>query len=176
MRLRALLPAALAIGLAGCGFSPMYAQNAPGSTNGRYLGPLTIDEIPGKAGFVFKAELEKLLQIEGGDGPSRHLHVKVYEASGGLGFRVDESASRSDLFLTATYELTDENGKTLTSGTATSTASYDVPSSAYGEIAAQDDARERAAENLAVKIQSQLSLRLASRKLYPPKEKPAEKK
>ena len=53
----------------------------------------------------------------------------------------------------------------IISGGASATASYDVPSSAYGEIAAQDDARERAAENLAVKIQSQLSMRLAAKKV-----------
>jgi LPS-assembly lipoprotein len=89
----------------------------------------------------------------------------VTEVSGGLGFRVDESASRSDFFLFASYVLRDADGKMLVAGSATSTASYDVPSSAYGEIAAQEDARERAAENLAVKVQAQLSLKLASKKV-----------
>jgi LPS-assembly lipoprotein len=165
MRLRALLPALLAFTLAGCGFSPMYGENAPGSTSGHYIGPVTIDEVAGKGGFVFKAELEKLLQVESGPGPARRLTVTVTEVSGGLGFRVDESASRSDFFLFASYVLRDADGKMLVAGSATSTASYDVPSSAYGEIAAQEDARERAAENLAVKVQAQLSLKLASKKV-----------
>ncbi|MES1202741.1 MAG: LPS assembly lipoprotein LptE [Pseudomonadota bacterium] len=165
MRLRALLPAALAISLVGCGFSPMYGANAPGATNGRYIGPVVIDEIPGKGGFVLKAELEKLLQVENGEGPARRLKITIGEGIGGLGFRVDESASRSDLQIAASYSLYDANGTVVISGVATATASYDVPSSAYGEIAAQEDARERAAENLAVKIQSQLSMRLAAKKV-----------
>ena len=146
MRLRALLPALLVFGLAGCGFSPMYGENAPGATSGHYIGPVTIDEIPGKAGFVFKAELEKLLQVESGPGPVRRLTVKVVDVIGGLGFRVDESATRSDVIMYASYVLKDANDKTVLSGSASSTASYDVPSSAYGEISAQDDARERAAD------------------------------
>lgn len=169
MRLRAILPALLSIGLAGCGFSPMYAANAPAATNGGYIGPVAIDEIPGKGGHVLKAELEKLLQIESGSGAQRRLVITTSEYVGGLGFRVDESASRSDLTMYANYVLRDPDGKGLATGSVSSTASYDVPSSAYGEIAAQEDARERAAENVAVLVHSQLSMKMAARKLAPPK-------
>lgn len=165
MRLRALLPAVLSVALAGCGFSPMYARNAPGATDGHYIGPVSIDKISGKSGFLLKAELEKLLQVEAGDGPARRLAISTSEGVGGLGFRVDESASRSDLMLSASYTLFDGDGKRIVSGSASSVASYDVPALAYGEIAAQDDARERAAETLAQKIKAQLSLQLAATKV-----------
>lgn len=163
-RLGALLPAGLALGLAvatlaGCGFHPLYAPSANG---GPAIGPVVVDQIDTKAGHLLKAELEKLLQVErnSGGAPQR-LSVRVSESSVGLGFRVDESASRSDLVISAYYTLIGADGKTILSSGASAGASYDIPNSAYGEIAAQDDARERAAENVAEKIRADLAVRLA---------------
>lgn len=160
--LGALLPAGLALAaatLSGCGFHPMYAPSANG---GPAIGPVVIDQIDSKAGHVLKAELEKLLQVEqrGGGAPQR-LSVTVTEGSAGLGFRVDETASRSDLVVSAVYRLFGADGKLLLTGGAAAAASYDIPNSAYGEITAQDDARERAAENVAEKMRADIALRLA---------------
>jgi hypothetical protein len=41
---------------------------------------------------------------------------------------------------------------------------YDIPTAAFGEIAAQDDARERAAETMAQRFRAELALRLAQRR------------
>jgi hypothetical protein len=38
---------------------------------------------------------------------------------------------------------------------------YEIPTAAFGEIAAQDDARDRAAETLAQRMRAELALRLA---------------
>jgi hypothetical protein len=38
---------------------------------------------------------------------------------------------------------------------------YDIPTAAFGEIAAQDDARERAAETMAQRFRAELALRMA---------------
>jgi LPS-assembly lipoprotein len=168
MRISALLPAGLvaglALALASCGFRPMYMESA---TGGPAIGPVVIDKIDGKGGYVLKSELEKLLDVERGTGPVRHLVITMTESVGGLGFRVDESASRSDLLLDASYRLYDFEGQEVLKGTIRSVASYDVPTSAYGEITAQDDARERAAETLAEKLRAELALRLTQNKLYP---------
>jgi LPS-assembly lipoprotein len=142
----------------------MYSQSANG---GPAIGPVVIDKIDGKGGYVLKAELEKLLDVERGTGPVRRLVISVTESVGGLGFRIDESASRSDLLLEATYQLYDFEGREILKGTVRSVASYDVPTSAYGEITAQDDARERAAETLAEKLRAELALRLAQKKFNP---------
>jgi LPS-assembly lipoprotein len=165
MRISALLPAGLvsglALALASCGFHPMYSQSANG---GPAIGPVVIDRIDGKGGYVLKSELEKLLDVERGTGPVRHLVITMTEAIGGLGFRVDESASRSDLYLDASYQLYDFEGRELLRGAMRSVASYDVPNSAYGEITAQDDARERAAETLAEKLRADIAIRLAQQR------------
>jgi hypothetical protein len=74
---------------------------------------------------------------------------------------VDESASRSDLVVSASYTLFGPDGRALLRGGVSAAAGYDIPNSAYGEIAAQDDARERAAENVAEKLRADLAIRLA---------------
>jgi LPS-assembly lipoprotein len=140
----------------------MYMESANG---GPAIGPVVIDKIDGKGGYVLKSELEKLLDVERGTGPVRRLVITMTESVGGLGFRVDESASRSDLYLDATYHLYDFDGNEVLRGTMRSIASYDVPSSAYGEITAQDDARERAAETLAEKLRADIAVRLAQKKI-----------
>ena len=162
MRISALLPAGLALALAAtvgaCGFRPMYMQSANG---GPAIGPVIVDRIDGKAGYVLKSELEKMFDIERGTGPVRRLQITLSESVAGLGFRVDESASRSDLYLDARYTLFDIDGKAVVTSNIRTVASYDVPTSAYGEIAAQDDARERASETMAERIRADLIVRLA---------------
>ncbi|MGE3303538.1 MAG: LPS assembly lipoprotein LptE [Hyphomonadaceae bacterium] len=148
------LPAVL---LSACGFRPMYGASATTAP----IGPLFVETTPGKGGFALKNELERLLDVERGAGPVRRLQVTLSEGVAGLGFRVDESASRSDLSLSASYILYDVSGAELLRGSAAATASYDVPSSAYGELTAQEDARERAAEVLAERLRADLALRLA---------------
>ena len=42
-----------------------------------------------------------------------------------------------------------------------SVVNYEIPTAAYGEITAQDDARERAAETMAERFRAELALRMA---------------
>jgi LPS-assembly lipoprotein len=85
------------------------------------------------------------------------------ESVAGLGYRLDESASRSDLTLSASYVLYDAAGKEVLRGSASSVASYDIAASAYAEITSQDDARKRASEVLAERLRTELALRLAQK-------------
>lgn len=160
MRVRGLAILAVAGLLAGCGFRPLYATGAQG---GPAIGPVVIDTIQGKSGHVLKTELDQLLALERGSGPVKRLSIKLSESYGLVGLRVDEASSRADLRLSASYVLFDDAGKEVLRGNADSVASYEVPASSYGEIAAQNDARERAAELLAERIRAELGLRLARR-------------
>lgn len=160
-----LLALALAFGVAGCGFRPLHA--APGSEAPAAIGSLAIDTIEGQTGFVLKRELERLVQVERGRGAPRRLSVTLSEAIVPLGIRVDESASRSDVVVTAAYTLFDPDGTVALRGTVSASAGYDIPIDAFGEIAAQDDARERAGEILAVLLRSELAMRLSRRAATP---------
>jgi hypothetical protein len=81
-----------------------------------------------------------------------------------LGIRVDESASRADLVITARYTLFGLPGEDNIDGRLTTTVSFDIPANAFGEIAAQDDARERAGEVLAQMMRTELAIRLAAQR------------
>lgn len=155
--MRVLLIAVALVALAGCGFKPMYAPTGGDAT----IGAVTVPEIAGKSGHAFRTELTRLLGAERGSSTSRRLEVALSERIGSLGMRVDESSTRADLTLTADYVLFDAAGVELFRGVVSQVASYDIPSSAFGEVSAQNDARERAAAMLAERMRTDIALRLS---------------
>ena len=77
-----------------------------------------------------------------------------------LGLRLDESASRAELRLTANYTFTPAGQTRPLHGRLDTSVTYEIPTAAFGEISAQDDARERAAETLAQRVRAELAIRL----------------
>lgn len=157
------LTAAVALTLAGlslsaCGFQPMYHQ-AGGAQAA--IGPVEVRTVEGRAGHVLKTELDRILAAENAAGGTPMLlDITLREQVRRLGLRLDESSSRAELRLTANYVLYPERGQPLR-GSIYSAVNYDVPLAAFGEIAAQDDARERAAETLATRFRSELAIRMS---------------
>lgn len=156
--MRTLLASLALVLVASCGFQPMYAPVGGGPA----IGPVTVDTIPGKAGHVLKTELDRILSVENGTGaePMR-LRIRLSERVSRLGIRLDESASRAELTLIGNYILTPPRGERVIRGSVDSVVTFDIPTAAFGEIAAQDDARERAAETLAQRMRAELAIRLA---------------
>ena len=135
----------------------MYAQ--PGGQNA--IGPVSVAQIDGMAGHVLKAELDRILAVENDGAPPARLEITLTEQVTPLGIRVDESATRSELRLIANYVLTPAGGGRVMRGSVLSVVNYDIPTAAFGEISAQDDARERAAETMAQRFRAELALRMA---------------
>lgn len=154
--MRALI-ASLALLLGACGFQPMYAAGG-----GPAIGPVHVLEIEGKAGHVLKTELDRILAVEAQTGGEPMvLEISLLETVTRLGLRRDESATRAELRLTGNYVLTPPAGGRVIRGSVSSVVNYDIPAAAFGEITAQDDARERAAESMAQRFRAELALRLA---------------
>jgi LPS-assembly lipoprotein len=152
-----VLIASLTLLLAACGFQPMYS---PGG--GSAIGPVQINEIEGKAGHVLRTELSRILAVENGASPPSHLEITLSEQVTPLGIRIDESATRAELRLIANYVLTPPGqGAQVVRGSVVTVVNYDIPTAAFGEIAAQDDARERAAETMAQRFRAELALRMS---------------
>lgn len=143
--------------LSACGFSPMYAP--PGG--GHAIGPVYVQEIEGKAGHVLKTELDRILAVENDGTASTNLAIRLTEQVTQLGIRRDESATRAELRLIANYVLTPPNDSQVMRGSVVEVVNYEIPRAAFGEISAQDDARERAAESLAERFRAELALRMA---------------
>ncbi|HVK81332.1 MAG TPA: LPS assembly lipoprotein LptE [Verrucomicrobiae bacterium] len=145
--------------LAACGFQPMYAPAGGGNA----IGPVSIVEIEGKAGHVLRTELTRLLAVEDDGSAPMELEITLIENVSNLGIRVDESATRAELRLTANYVLTPPTTTQarVMRGSVITTVNYDIPTAAFGEIAAQDDARERAAETMAQRFRAELAMRVA---------------
>ncbi len=160
--MRALI-AGLTLLLAGCGFAPMYA---PATSGAGAIGPVNVSQIDGKAGHVLKNELDRILSVERGENVApMQLEITLQENIARLGIRLDESATRAELTLVANYVLTPSTpGGQPLRGSVRSVVNYDIPTAAFGEITAQDDARERAAEDLAERFRAELALRLAAQR------------
>jgi LPS-assembly lipoprotein len=153
-----VLIASLTLLLAACGFQPMYA---PGD-GANAIGPVEIAEIEGKAGHVLRTELSRILAVENDGSPPAALEITLTEQITQIGIRRDESATRAELRLTANYILTpSQPGARVMRGSVFTVVNYDIPEAAFGEITAQDDARERAAETMAQRFRSELALRIA---------------
>ena len=153
-----VLIASLTLLVAACGFQPMYAP--PGGGNA--IGPVQIAEIEGKAGHVLRTELSRILAVENDGSPPMNLEITLTEQVTPLGLRRDESATRAELRLTANYILTPTQANSrVMRGSVFTVVNYDIPEAAFGEIAAQDDARERAAETMAQRFRAELALRIA---------------
>jgi LPS-assembly lipoprotein len=155
--MRALI-ASLTLLVAACGFQPMYAQ--PGGVAA--IGPVEVAQIDSMAGHVLKAELDRLFAAEANGEPPALLEITLSEQVTPLGIRVDESATRSELRLIANYVLTPPGANPrVMRGSVFTVVNYDIPTAAFGEIPAQDDARERAAETMAQRFRAELALRMA---------------
>jgi LPS-assembly lipoprotein len=153
-----VLIASLMLLLAACGFQPMYAPAGGGNA----IGPMQVSEIEGKAGHVLRTELSRILAAENDGSPPAQLVITLQEVVTPLGIRRDESATRAELRLTANYVLTPATpGARVMRGSVFTIVNYDIPTAAFGEIAAQDDARERAAESMAQRFRAELALRMA---------------
>lgn len=151
-----LLIASLTLLLAACGFQPMYAP----AGGGQAIGAIEVRQIDGKAGHVLKRELDRILAVEDSSAQPMVLEITLSEQVTPLGIRVDESATRAELRLIANYVLTPPQGQVMR-GSVFTVVNYDIPTAAFGEIAAQDDARERAAETMAQRFRAELALRVA---------------
>jgi LPS-assembly lipoprotein len=152
-----VLIASLALLLGACGFSPMYAP----AGGGQAIGPVHVTEIEGRSGHVLKTELDRILAVENNGAAPATLEITLQELITPLGIRPDESATRAELRLTANYILTPPNDAEIMRGSVVTVVNYEIPTAAYGEITAQDDARERAAETMAERFRAELALRMA---------------
>lgn len=155
---RALLALLLAAPLASaCGFTPLYADPGVGSSL-RRIAVATQDD---RLGYRLREQLEDALAWDRASAPLYRLDTRVEQSRRSLGRRIDDTATRYELTVKATWTLTPASGGAPMTGTETVTTTYAAADQPYAAIAAQQDGEKRAASELARLIRLDLMQALA---------------
>ena len=148
-----------AVGLAGCGFTPLYAT--PGVSSG--LSAITVVVPQGRVAYLLREDLDDALAHDKTAPAVWRLDLTVDQTRDPRGLRLDNVAERYDLGLTVKYTLTSvATGKVAHSGTVSTDVSYDAANAPYAGISARQDSQERVAADAARRIQIELAAWMAS--------------
>ena len=154
-----LLTLLAAAPLAGCGFTPLYAQGDVSSQ----LAAIDVVAPEGRTGYLIRQHLDDALARKQGVSPAYRMNLALGEARYPRGVRIDNVATRYEYVLTASYELVSvATGVRAKRGTVRVELTYDSADQPYASIAAQQDAQDRAAEEAARRIQLELAVWLAN--------------
>ena len=152
------LVALLAIfALTACGFQPVHSAGGLAVSG---TSQIVIPEIDGRSGHTLRKALLRELApgLPGID--TGTLTITLDENIRRLAIRPDEAAARTDIQVRGRYVL--DTGEDAISGSAEAESSFNVPLSAFGDIAAQTSASDRAVTQLAQRIADDLKLKLAA--------------
>jgi LPS-assembly lipoprotein len=146
--------------LSGCGFTPLYAT--PGVTKG--LSSVDVIAPDGRTGYLIREHLDDALVKDRGASPVWRMSLQLAEQRYPRGLRVDNVATRYEYVLVASYSLIDiASGAEAKRGRVRVQLTYDSADQPYASIAAQQDVADRAAEEVARRIQLELAAWLATR-------------
>lgn len=152
------------IGLAACGFRPLYGKHstdASGSSVEQRLAAIRIDAISDRTGQEFHNSLRDAINPYGQPSePLYHLNVRLSEKRHSLAALRNLSTTREDLELIATYVLTNAKGEKLFSETSKSLVSYDLFRDPYNDLSTRRDAHQRAVTQLTEDIRNRLAVYL----------------
>ncbi len=150
-----------------CGFRPLYGPTADGRPETlEKLSAVSVGRIQDRTGQLVRNELLNRINPRGQPAnPSVHLSVNVNESIQNLAVQRDETATRANLILQASFKLTDtDTSDLLFEGNVQSIASYNISTSAdFATLSAETDARRRGASDLADEITARVAIFLAQR-------------
>ncbi|SDG19489.1 LPS-assembly lipoprotein [Limimonas halophila] len=161
MRIAALVICTLVA--AGCGFRPANAPQPSGDGAGAPAS-VRVQPIPERVGQLLRAELVNRLHAgaEPRD-PAFLLDVSVDERITQTGFRRDESETRRNIRLTASYVLRRaDTRETVLKGDTEVTTSTNVLDQPYATRVMRRDARARGARGIAERIARDVTSKLGS--------------
>lgn len=145
----------------GCGFRPLYGSAAgPQGGPGGDLATIAVRPIENRRGQILRTRLETELTPRGvPSDPKYYLDVVLAELATDLDVQRTATATFANLRVTAAYRLVDvATGKPLTRGRSEFTVSFNLLTSPYGNLVAEDDARRRALDEIARDIHRRLAL------------------
>lgn len=162
-RFFALIGLSLAtLSLAGCGYRPLYGSSPENTQVSSELANVRIGLIANRAGHRLRNHLLDRMN-PGGEpsAPSYELSVNLDETRVDLGVRRDETRTRANLILTATFQLRETtNSRILFKATARRVASFNIRDAEFSTISAESAARRRTVEGLSDEITRRVAIYL----------------
>lgn len=158
----AILLAAAALLLSGCGYRPLYGTSADHAGVSAMMASVAIPPAETRLGQLIRNDL--LSTMKGGNGDDRYtLILKPAEKTTGVIEKPQPSITRQAVHVTVSYDLIERaTGETVHSGKTFSQASYDVVRQPFADMQAQTNATERAAHEVAADIRTRLAAYFAS--------------
>ena len=148
----------LAGGLAGCGFTPLYATN--GVTPG--LSAIEVNVPHGRTAFLLSQDLEDSLARDRATPALYRLDVTLDERNYPRGLTINEVATHNETHVAVNYRLVElATGKVLKSGVERVEVTFAVADQPYAGVSAEQDAQERAASTAADRIRLDLAVYFA---------------
>ncbi len=153
-----------AVLLGACGFRPIYATGSDADRAvAADLAQIRIDPIADRVGQQLRNNLVDSFGSSIGSPPARYtLKVTLQESLQRLAVQRDQVATRGNYNLQATYTLSDAGG-VLHRASHRVISSYNILSSDFANLSAEQDARTRAAREVGEAIRTSLSAYFASR-------------
>ena len=158
---RGVAAIAIASVLAGCGFHPLYGTAGSGSLLGRKLSTIYVEPIQdyGVANTGYELRNALIDYLDSSAGARYRLKVTMKITTQGLALLTNASVTRYNDTLSITYTLTDsESGQVVTQGSETGHSAYNVVTSPYATLVAQQDADKRAAQDIAERLRIDLGV------------------
>ena len=169
-RLVRLVGALAAAGLlAGCGFHPLYGTAGAGSSLGRKLATIYVEPISdfGVANTGYELRQALINDLDSNESARYRLRVTMKVTTQGLALLTNASVTRYNDTLTVNYTLTDsETGQVVTKGIETGHSAYNVVTSPYSTLVAQQDADKRAAQDIAERLRIELGVYFEQQKHF----------
>lgn len=157
--MRTISAVLLAVAVSGCGFHPLYGDTGTTAGTADKLAAIYVEPIPERLGYELRNTLIDLFDSSGRSGEGAYrLRVTLSTKSEGIAIQNDAAITRYNDTLSVTYELTDRKGTLVTKGVETGLSAYNVVTSPYATLIAQQDADTRAAEDIAYRIRTDLAV------------------
>jgi LPS-assembly lipoprotein len=146
--------------VAGCSYRPLYGGGADGKGVAVALSGIAVDEQKIRAGQIVR---NNLISSFGGAGSTYVLRMTPVEKTQKLSALSGQKLERHRYNLKVAYELADaKSGEAVVSGSSFSNVSYDTVEQPIADLRAAENARERAAREVAEDIRLRLAAHFSS--------------
>ena len=159
----------ISLALAGCGFQPLYGDG--GAMTGLALQNVYVEPISDRVGYELRNNLLDLFNATGqADNAQFRLVLSLSETEDAVILQTNTAITRYNYTLSAHYELIPRaSTQAVKSGDVTSLTAYNVAAAPflYSTVTAQRDAKNRAANDIAERIRTQIAVYLRTAAAQP---------